>query len=636
MLEPGTLLQDRYRVVRHIGQGGMGAVYEAVDLRLGITVALKQTLLAGERMSRAFEREARLLAGLRHQALPRVIDHFTDALGQFLVMEFIPGDDLALLLTKRGAPFPLDDLLRWGDQLLDALDYLHTQPQPIIHRDIKPQNLKLLARGDIILLDFGLAKGLAPLQPQATTSSVFGYTPQYAPLEQIQGTGTNLRSDLYALAATLYHLLTGVPPTDALTRAAVTVDRQPDPLRPAHEIDPAVPPAISAVLVQGLALGPGERPSSAAEMRAALQAARRAGATEVDWSVPTVVTRRPDPALANAPTHPNRPPGVGAPRPIPAPPPTPAPTPQPGQLRRLWPTIVLAMLLLALLGALALDRAGLLSGSPALVAPTAVAVIPTAAPPTIPPSVSPTPVAPTSIPLVVGQQVLTKKPDARALMTEPTGGKKVVDRPRLFGGALVTILAIQPAAVQVWTPEGVEGWIQQPAADALTSDLTAIGEQAPFVVGARIQIVRANGIPLRQEPSPSAAKLVEQIKGGQQATVQEARGDWLRVTLDDGVTGWARWYYDGEHYMDAVAGQAARPSFTRTLSVETPRLSGDDVTAVQRRLVELGYSEVGEVDGLFGPNTESAIKRFQAANGLTVDGAVGPKTWEKLFGDNAR
>lgn len=290
MLVPDTLLQQRYQVVRLIGQGGMGAVYEALDQRLGITVALKQTLASSGQAGRAFEREARLLAGLRHPSLPKVIDHFVDDSGRFLVMEFIPGEDLGTVLERREAPFPVADVLRWGDQLLGVLEYLHSREPPILHRDIKPQNLKLTPEGVPVLLDFGLAKGAHTLQSQLSTSgSVFGYTPHYAPIEQIHNSGTDQRSDLYALAATLYHLLTGTRPLDALSRATAILRRQPDPLRSPTELNPHVPRAVSAVLVQALALNQEERPASAAEMRAALAAAIRAPEPQpYDPDAPTV------------------------------------------------------------------------------------------------------------------------------------------------------------------------------------------------------------------------------------------------------------------------------------------------------------------------------------------------------------
>src|ERR1051325_1764519 len=157
MLAPDALLQNRYLIIRPIGKGGMGAVYEARDQRLGNTIALKETFFEDELLRKAFEREARLLAGLRHPALPRVIDHFTEGAGQFLVMEFIPGSDLEEMFKEKGGPFPLNDVMKWADQLLDALDYLHTQETPITHRDMKPQKRKLPARGQLQILRFNIA-----------------------------------------------------------------------------------------------------------------------------------------------------------------------------------------------------------------------------------------------------------------------------------------------------------------------------------------------------------------------------------------------------------------------------------------------------------------------------------------------
>lgn len=285
MLAPGTILQARYKIVRLLARGGMGAVYEARDQRLSSTVALKETFFSDEQMSRAFKREASLLAGLRHSALPKVIDHFIDADGQFLVMEFIPGDDLGAQLLRESFPFAVSDVLSWGDQLLAALEYLHSHEPPIIHRDIKPQNLKLTDRGDVILLDFGLAKGAGTTTPIAM--SVRGYTLSYAPLEQIRGLGTNPRSDLYSLAATLYHLMTAVTPPDALSRVAAMVSNQPDPLIPADQLNPPLPIAIAKVLQDAMSQDPEGRPANAARMRAALREA--AAAVEASSSAETEV-----------------------------------------------------------------------------------------------------------------------------------------------------------------------------------------------------------------------------------------------------------------------------------------------------------------------------------------------------------
>src|SRR3984893_7646046 len=210
-LAPDTILQNRYRIIRQLGKGGMGAVYEAVDQRLDATVAVKETFSVDDRLRRQFEREARLLAQLHHPALPRVSDYFTEDDRAFLVMQFVSGVDLAEIVVTQPGPFPRSHVVAWADQLLDALIYLHARDRQIIHRDIKPHNLKLTSSGQIALLDFGLAKTEQPKAGVATSSdAVFGYTKQYAPLEQIQDLATGPRSDIYALRATLSHLLTRV------------------------------------------------------------------------------------------------------------------------------------------------------------------------------------------------------------------------------------------------------------------------------------------------------------------------------------------------------------------------------------------------------------------------------------------
>jgi serine/threonine protein kinase len=275
MIEAGTVLQNRYRVEKQIGQGGMGAVFVATDERFGSTVAIKETFFTDEKFRKAFEREARLLNSLRHPALPRVSDHFIDGNGQFLVMEFIDGDDLSEQLESEGKVFSVEEVLGWADQLLDALEFLHTQEMPVIHRDIKPQNLKLTSRGQIILLDFGLAKGNITNAESATAAkSVFGYSRNYASIEQIQGSGTDPRSDLYSLAATLYHLLTGIPPADALTRAMNVLSDKPDPLIEANKIRREIPAGVSRVLLEAMALNAEQRPATAKEMRARLLAVK--------------------------------------------------------------------------------------------------------------------------------------------------------------------------------------------------------------------------------------------------------------------------------------------------------------------------------------------------------------------------
>ncbi len=283
ILPSDTMVHARYRIVRQIGQGGIGAVYLAIDETFASQVALKQMFptpyLSPKQVTdleRAFRREAQLLHQLRHPALPRVSDYFVDAHGRFLVMDYIEGQDLATVLAHRqeteGMPLSEAEVLPWAIQILTALEYLHTHTPPIIHRDIKPHNLKLTARGAIFLLDFGLARGTSPLTTMAGQPSMYAYTPAYAPLEQLQGTGMDARSDLYSLGATLYHLLSGhaldqTPRCDALTRAAAQVYNTPDPL----VMPPGIPLALQQVLRQALALNSADRPPGAAAMRQALE-----------------------------------------------------------------------------------------------------------------------------------------------------------------------------------------------------------------------------------------------------------------------------------------------------------------------------------------------------------------------------
>ena len=271
-LAPGTTLQDRYRIVSRLGKGGMGAVYEAIDQRLDTTVALKETFSADEQLRRQFAQEAHLLALLHHPALPRVSDYFIEGDRAFLVMQFIGGADLAEIIATQPGPFPRQKVIAWADQLLDALIYLHTSERQVVHRDIKPHNLKLTSTGQIALLDFGLAKANSSEFSEANSAtSIFGYTRRYSPLEQIQDRGTNPQSDIYALGATLYHLLTGIKPPDALTRASALAESKVDPLKPADEIHRAVGPALAAILRRAMAVNSEDRYQSASDFREALR-----------------------------------------------------------------------------------------------------------------------------------------------------------------------------------------------------------------------------------------------------------------------------------------------------------------------------------------------------------------------------
>ncbi|MBK8467451.1 MAG: protein kinase [Chloracidobacterium sp.] len=282
-LAPNSMIQNRYLIVQMIGKGGMGEVYLAVDQRLGSAVALKRTFFNdNQTLGSAFEREARILGRLRHPVLPKVIDHFAENGDQFLVMEHISGDDLAKRLETAAEPFPLNWVMFWADQMLDALSYLHSHEPPIVHRDIKPQNLKLTDENHIVLLDFGLSKDFDTNSAgnSLNSASVAGYSPHFAAMEQIRGTGTDARSDLYSFSATLYQLLTNTIPADALTRADALLGGQKDPIIPLYEVNPAISPAISEVILKGAELRQDQRYSSASEMQKALRRAFKQGKDE--------------------------------------------------------------------------------------------------------------------------------------------------------------------------------------------------------------------------------------------------------------------------------------------------------------------------------------------------------------------
>jgi serine/threonine-protein kinase len=256
----------------------MGATYRAADLRLqGRFCAVKEALPDPDaspdelRQSREqFYQEASTLARLDHPNLPKVSDYFSQGDRDYLVMDFVPGQDLKEMLTntmREGHPLSERQVLAWADQLCDALHYMHTQEPPVLHRDIKPSNIKVTPAGNVKLVDFGLVKVLA-VDDQRTITVVQGRgTVQYIPLEQYGGdTGhTNARSDIYSLGATLYHLLTGQPPLDAKQRFL-----KPKSMPSPHSLNPAISAQTEQAILWCLAMHPDDRPASIAELRAKL------------------------------------------------------------------------------------------------------------------------------------------------------------------------------------------------------------------------------------------------------------------------------------------------------------------------------------------------------------------------------
>ncbi len=215
-LYQGQILRNRYRVVSLIAQGGFGAVYRVWDLQQNLPFALKENLDHSPEAQKQFEQEANLLSRLSHPNLPQVFDYFIiPRQGQYLVMALIEGDDLHEISEQRGA-LSEEEVLPYIYQVIQALEYLHNQPDPIIHRDIKPANIIITPNGQAILVDFGIAKEYQ--SNGRTTRGARAVTPGISPPEQYGGGNTDARSDIYALGATLYTLLAGKEPPESIYR----------------------------------------------------------------------------------------------------------------------------------------------------------------------------------------------------------------------------------------------------------------------------------------------------------------------------------------------------------------------------------------------------------------------------------
>ncbi|MEE9507953.1 MAG: serine/threonine-protein kinase [Anaerolineales bacterium] len=267
LVEPGKILRDRYIIREIIGRGGMGSIFLAEDNRLpGRLCAVKQIThdqdlpdTIREQTKEQFYREASVLARLDHPNLPKVSDFFSAPDSDYLVMDFVPGDDLKTLMDgarRKGEFLDQEEVLEWATQLADALAYLHGQDPPVIHRDIKPSNMRITPNRLLKLVDFGLVKQMVPDEMTITIIQGRG-TALYTPLEQYGGDAghTDPRSDIYAFGATLYHLLTNQPPIEAKQRFL-----NPYALRPLQEFNPDVDPQVESAILWAMSLHPDERP----------------------------------------------------------------------------------------------------------------------------------------------------------------------------------------------------------------------------------------------------------------------------------------------------------------------------------------------------------------------------------------
>lgn len=262
-LNQGQVLNNRYRVVALLGQGGFGAVYRAWDLNLKGPVALKENFNTSPEAVRQFEREARFLANMRHENLPYVIDHFTlPDQGQYMVMEFIEGQDLQSMLESKPSGLPEAQVLPWFLQVCDALSFLHSQIPPLIHRDIKPANIKVTSAGKAVLVDFGIAKAYKP--GLKTTLGARAVTQGFSPPEQYGGGVTDVRSDVYAVGASLYAVLTGQTPADSLQRQLGQALPSP------RQFNPAISSRVEQAIMRSMELETNRRFQSVKDFKNAM------------------------------------------------------------------------------------------------------------------------------------------------------------------------------------------------------------------------------------------------------------------------------------------------------------------------------------------------------------------------------
>jgi serine/threonine-protein kinase len=265
----GTVLQNRYEIIKRVGGGGMGNVYQACDRNLDYALrAVKEMMemfsdaAQREKSVDDFRREAKLLASLKHPSIPIIYDHFIDGGRYYLVMEFITGGDLATRQRQVGGHFPEPAVTLWAIQTCDVLDYLHHRKPPIIYRDLKPANLMIDPDARrVMLIDFGIARTVVPTQKGVTAVGTMGY----APPELFSG-NVEPCSDIYSLGATVFHLLTGADPRD---KPLLIFDFSKNP-RP-REINPEITPQMESIIMRAVEYEPRNRYHTAREMRQVLE-----------------------------------------------------------------------------------------------------------------------------------------------------------------------------------------------------------------------------------------------------------------------------------------------------------------------------------------------------------------------------
>ncbi|MCA0352075.1 MAG: protein kinase [Chloroflexi bacterium] len=334
LLPDGTILQgqhDQYRILGIIGRGGMGAVYRGERLSDGSTWAVKEMRPPAEAAPeeiaenrKLFDQEAQLLQTLDHPNLPKVVDSFEQAGRPTLVMEFVQGKTLEDKQREMNAPFFQRDVLNWGVQIARVLNYLHSQNPPIIFRDMKPPNVMLTPEGIIKLIDFGVAR---TYKTNKSKDTVAMGSAGYAPPEQYGKGQTDARADIYALGATLLHMLTNLPPVPLQTPKDGSLIKH----------NQSVTPEMEQVIIRSMAMDREKRFQTMASFEQALLAVdrgvivpdKRDDPTMMSMPAPVFNNPNPNPAPAWGNPNPNPAPAWGNPSPPQYQQPMPQPVPQP-------------------------------------------------------------------------------------------------------------------------------------------------------------------------------------------------------------------------------------------------------------------------------------------------------------------
>ncbi len=264
----GAIIHNRYRILRIVGQGGLGTVYQVADVVYGANAifALKELADTNPGARKQFELESRWLRELNHDSIPKVRESFEWDGRVYLVMDFVDGENLEQYLHRTGRPLPEAQALRWMLPICDALHYLHTRMPPLLHRDVKPANIIVTPGGHPVLVDFGIAKAHLPGMNQTVTFVRKAGTEGYAPPEQYAATGmTGPWSDVYALGATLYQLITGRVPRTAVERIT-----EMDPMPRPRDLIPSISLLTDQTIMRALDLKPAGRYQSIIEFAGAL------------------------------------------------------------------------------------------------------------------------------------------------------------------------------------------------------------------------------------------------------------------------------------------------------------------------------------------------------------------------------